>query len=272
MNLWCCSTCSTWVPVVLVLPVVVVVLVVPCSEWDSTCWLRYLFHLKLFIQSVINTEKDALRWCVLHCFPCSVLQCFPLAMFSHHQRATIGHNMPKYAKIGHKGLNKQKTKKTKKKKSRDCRHWGHVFGFFCFFCCFFLFFFVFQAPREGCRELSLLICFSSCQSMHMSKQNRECVKRSAKSALSQSPFLESGGLWECVFFTDVASKYHIYASDVAARSHLYDIYIYIYAYLKNFIQLCDKKQNILHMHSEKLNNAINGSMSFSQWISERKLQ
>ena len=48
--------------------------------------------------------------------------------------------------------------------------------------------------------------------------------------------------------------------------------IYIYAYLKNFIQLCDKKQNILHMHSEKLNNAINGSMSFSQWISERKLQ
>ena len=31
------------------------------------------------------------------------------------------------------------------------------------------------------------------------------------------------------FFTDVASRYHIYiyASDVAARSHLYDIYIYI---------------------------------------------
>ena len=60
------------------------------------------------------TEKDAVRPCVLHCFPCSVLQCFPLAVFSHHQRATIGHNMPKYAKIGHKGLNKQKTK-TKKK-------------------------------------------------------------------------------------------------------------------------------------------------------------
>ena len=79
---------------------------------------------------------------------------------------------------------------------------------------------------------------------------------------------ESGGLWECLFFTDVASKYHIYASDVAARSHLYDIYIY--AYLKQFIHLGDKKQNILHMHSEKLNNAINGSMSFSQWISERK--
>ena len=42
------------------------------------------------------------------------------------------------------------------------------------------------------------------------------------------------------------------------------IYIYMYAYLKNFIQLGHKKQNILHMHSEKLNNAINGSMSFSQ--------
>ena len=42
--------------------------------------------------------------------------------------------MPKYAKIGHKGLNKQKTKKHKKKTkiSRDCRHWGHVFGFFVF--------------------------------------------------------------------------------------------------------------------------------------------
>ena len=56
------------------------------------------------------SEKDAVRPCVLHCFPCSVLQCFPPAVFSHHQRATIGHNMPKYAKIGHKGLNKQKTK------------------------------------------------------------------------------------------------------------------------------------------------------------------
>ena len=64
--------------------------------------------------NIYISEKDAVRPCVLHCFPCSVLQCFPLAVFSHHQRATIGHNMPKYAKIGHKGLNKQKTKKTKK--------------------------------------------------------------------------------------------------------------------------------------------------------------
>jgi hypothetical protein len=89
------------------------------------------------ISPVFFSEKDAVRPCVLHCFPCSVLQCFPLAMFSHHQRATIGHNMAEYAKIGHKGLNKQKTKKTKKQKktkiSRDCRHWGHVFFFFFFF-------------------------------------------------------------------------------------------------------------------------------------------
>ena len=64
--------------------------------------------------------------------------------------------MPKYAKIGHKGLNKQKKKKKKTPKkpkiSRDCRHWGHVFVFFVFFV--FLFF---QAPKEGCRELSLFM-------------------------------------------------------------------------------------------------------------------
>ena len=79
--------------------------------------------------------------------------------------------MPKYAKIGHKGPNKQKTKqkknqtkqknktnqqKKKTKISRDCRHWGHVFGFFVFFLFFFVFLF-FPAPREGCRELSLFM-------------------------------------------------------------------------------------------------------------------
>ena len=150
---------------------------------------------------IFQTEKDAVRPCVLHCFPCSVLQCFPLAVFSHHQRATIGHNMPKYAKIGHNGLNKQKKKKKNKKKqkkpkiSRDCRYWGHVFGFFVFF-------FVFSgpkgrmqrvesfhAPREGCRVLSLVICFSSCQSMHMSKQRmckEECKKRTLTVPCSES--------------------------------------------------------------------------------------
>ena len=44
---------------------------------------------------------------------------------------------------------------------------------FCFFC--FL-----VSPREGCRELSLVIYFFSCQSMHMSKKRmckEECKKR-----------------------------------------------------------------------------------------------
>jgi hypothetical protein len=73
-------------------------------------------------------------------------------------------------------------------------------------------------------------------------------------------------LWEvhgsrCSFFVPSCPRMLV-ANDIAARSHLYDIYIY--AYLKNFIQLGHKKQNILHMHSEKLHNAINGSMSFSQ--------
>ena len=39
---------------------------------------------------------------------------------------------------------------------------------------------VLHAPREGCRELSLVICLFSCQSMHMSKQRmckEECKKR-----------------------------------------------------------------------------------------------
>ena len=105
-----------------------------------------------------------MRPCVLHRFPCSVLQCFPLAVFSHHQRATIGHNMPKYAKIGYKGLNKQKTqKKTTKKKQRFLETVGiggmslvflfflGFFGFLFFlvffvFFCFFVFF-VFSGPK-----------------------------------------------------------------------------------------------------------------------------
>ena len=39
---------------------------------------------------------------------------------------------------------------------------------------------VMHAPREGCRELSLVICLFSCQSKHMSKQRmckEECKKR-----------------------------------------------------------------------------------------------
>ena len=70
------------------------------------------------------------------------------------------------------------------------------------------------------------------------------------------------------FSTDVASRSNISASDVAARSLLY-IYIYFICIPQKIIRLGHKKQNRLHMHSEKLNNAINGSMSFSQGISER---
>ena len=90
---------------------------------------------------------------IVICFPCSVLQSFPPAVFSHHQRATIGYNMPKYAKIGHKGPNKQKTKqhkknkKTKKKKQRFLETVGiggmSLFFFFFFFFLLFCFFFVF---------------------------------------------------------------------------------------------------------------------------------
>ena len=158
-----------------------------------------------------------MRPCVLHCFPCSVLQCFPLAVFSHHQRATIGHNIPKYAKIGHKGLNKQKTKTTKKtkktknknnktKKNKKKRFLetvgiGGMSLVFFLFCLFFVFsgpkgrmqrVESFHAPREGCRELSLVICFSSCQSMHMSKQ-RMCKEECKKPTLTV-PCSESGEL------------------------------------------------------------------------------
>ena len=68
--------------------------------------------------------------------------------------------------------------------------------------------------------------------------------------------------WCCIKISYICQQYCCKISSIW--------YIYIYAYLKNFIQLGHKKQNILHMHSEKLHNAINGSMSFSQWISERK--
>ena len=88
------------------------------------------------------SEKDAVRPCVLHCFPCSVLQCFPPAVFSHHQRATIGHNMPKYAKIGHKGPNNKKNKKKQRfLETVGIGGMSLVFLFFCFFFVFFGFFF-----------------------------------------------------------------------------------------------------------------------------------
>ena len=57
-----------------------------------------------------------------------------------------------------------------------------MFLFFVFFVFYFFWFLfaVLHAPREGCRELRLVICLFSCQSMHMSKQRmckQECKKR-----------------------------------------------------------------------------------------------
>ena len=110
----------------------------------------------VYVHIYIYTEKDAVRPCVLHCFPCSILQCFSsCSVFT----SSKGHNRPQYAKIGHKGLNKQKTKKTKKnektkkkqKKQRFLETVGIggmslvflvflVFLFFFVFFCFFGFF------------------------------------------------------------------------------------------------------------------------------------
>ena len=107
---------------------------------------------------------------------------------------------------------------------------------------------------------------------HQTSSNPQIPKRNPGLVLDlQYLFFLRAGDCESAFFSLMLHQdiIYIYASDVAARSHLW-WYIYIYAYLKNFIQLGHKKQNILHMHSEKLNNGINGSMSFSQWISERK--
>ena len=69
------------------------------------------------------------------------------------------------------------------------------------------------------------------------------------------PKIKRAGDWEYVFFfpTDVASRSHLFASDAAARSHLY-------AYLKISSSWGHKKQDIMHMHNEKLNKAINDSM------------
>ena len=105
---------------------------------------------------------------------------------------------------------------------------------------------------------------------HQTSSNPQIPKRNPGLVLDlQYLFFWERGTVRVRFFHWCCIKIsYIYTSDVAARSHLYDIYIY--AYLKTFIQLGHKKQNILHMHSEKLNNAINGSMSFSQGISERK--
>ena len=191
------------------------------------------------------TEKDAVRPCVLHCFPCSVLQCFPLAVFSHHQRATIGHNIPKYAKIGHKGLNKQKTKTTKKtknknKKTKKKQRFLETVGIGGMSLVFFLFclFFVFQAPREGCRELSLfmpqgkdaeswVLSFVFLLASQCICQNRECVKRSAK-AHSHSPLFWERGTVRVRFFHWCCIKISYIRQRCCCKiSSIWDIYICI---------------------------------------------
>ena len=178
-----------------------------------------------------------MRPCVLHCFLCNVLQCFPLAVFSHHQRATIGHNMPKYAKIGHKGLNKQNPppKKKRQKKQRFLEIVG-IGGMSLFFFCFFWFFSgpkgrmqrveSFHAPREGCRELSLVICFSSCQAMHMSKQ-RMCKEECKKRTLTV-PCSGERGTVRVRFFSLMLHQDIIYMPAMLLQDLIYMIDIYIY--------------------------------------------
>ena len=87
-------------------------------------------------------------------------------------------------------------------------------------------------------------------------------------------FVVGAGFWGFVgsSWQQISLMLHqdiIYMPTILLQDLIYMIYIYMHT-SKSFIQLGHKKQNILHMHNEKLHNAINGSMSFSQWISERK--
>ena len=66
--------------------------------------------------AVFSSWKDLL--CILHIIKGP--QGFAVHT-SHHQRATIGHNRPKYAKMGHTGLNKQKKQKKQKQTKKKQR-------------------------------------------------------------------------------------------------------------------------------------------------------
>ena len=108
---------------------------------------------------------------------------------------------------------------------------------------------------------------------HQTSSNPQIPKRNPGLVLDlQYLFFLRAGDCESAFFSLMLHQdiIYIYMPAMLLQDLIYMIYIYIYAYLKKFIQLGHKKHNILHMHSEKLNNGINGSMSFSQWISERK--
>ena len=134
---------------------------------------------------LLNNQKRTLCACAV----CSVLQCFPLAVFSHQQRATVGHKRPKYAKIGHRGLNKLKTKKT-----RDCRHWGHVFVFFPFFFVSFIFL---SLPSVRCALLALCLKMFAYY-FQTQKENTSNRWRSMKGEpMFPQPHLWISSKWAC---------------------------------------------------------------------------
>ena len=58
-------------------------------------------------------------------------------------------------------------------------------------------------------------------------QNRECVKRSAKSALSQSPVLRAGNC-ESAFFSLMLHQDIIYMPTILLQDLIYMIYIYMH--------------------------------------------
>ena len=55
-------------------------------------------HKYIYIYIYIS-EKDAVRPCVLHCFPCSVLQCFAAFSSCSVFTSSKGHNEPQYPQI-----------------------------------------------------------------------------------------------------------------------------------------------------------------------------
>ena len=134
------------------------------------------------------------------------------------------------------------------------------FAVFCFFFVFLVFFWFFQAPREGCRELSLfmpqgkdaeswVLSFVFLLASQCICQNGEYVKRSAKSALSQPPVLESGGLWEC-FFSLMLHQDIIYMPAMLLQDLIYMIYIYICIPQKFHPAASQETKHIAHAQRE----------------------
>ena len=155
------------------------VYILKAALWAPTFWAVSFCHFSPWIYPSRKKNMAALVTSTLH-----LPQANPKNKIPYTKLNSITENRKKQkTKIPEKGWG-----------AHSC--WISVFFvFFCFvfFCFFFVFFWVFSgskgrmqrvesfhAPREGCRELSLVICFSSCQSMHMSKQRmykEECKKR-----------------------------------------------------------------------------------------------